>query len=132
METGELDRLAKELAKAGDEKIKEATRELQQVGRIVKTRAQLAAPRDRPWLALHGIHRKTWKPADGVHVDVFTGEDERGVNVGFYAEFGTADTAPRPFLTTQVPYAESEVVERLSRILNPFDPVGPQPEASDD
>lgn len=120
LDTSELDRLAKDLASLEEPKRKEAVAVTQQIGAQVASRARAAAPRDRPWLATSGIHRKTWRPRDGVHVDVFTGEDERGVNVGFYAEYGTSDTAPQPFLTPQIGWAATELERELAQILDPF------------
>lgn len=122
VDTHELDLLAKDLAKAPDDKRKEAKTATQKVGRTFKARAQASAPRDRPWLATQGIHRKTWSDRTGVHVDVFTGMDERGVNVGFYVEYGTSDTPPQPFMAQNIPAAQADLEAALQRILNPFEP----------
>lgn len=121
VDTSDLDRLAKDLAKVGEQKRKEAIAATQRVGAQVTQRARAAAPRDRPWLATSGIHRKTWKPANGVHVDVFTGTDERGVNVGFLVDSGTSEIPPNPFLSSQAGWAGSELEQQLSKILNPFE-----------
>lgn len=120
LDVSELDKLAKDLSKLDEPKRKEATAAAQRVGAQVASRAKAAAPRDRPWLATRGIHRKTWKPRDGVHVDVFTGMDERGVNVGFYVEYGTSDTPPQPFLTPQTGWAAQELERELTEIVDPF------------
>lgn len=127
LDVSELLDLAKELAKASDRKKAEATRVVQRAGAGVQQRARAAAPRDRPWLSTAGIRRKTWKPTDGVHVDVFTapdpsakGDDSKR-NVGFYVEHGTSDMPPRPFLGPQVPTAEAQLVKELGEVLNPFD-----------
>lgn len=121
IDASEVTRLAKELGDAAAPKQKEARAAVQGIARQVKSRAQAAAPRDRPWLATTGIHTKTWNTPQGVHVDIFTGMDERGVNVGFYAEYGTADTPPQPFLTPQAGWAAGEVEQALTRIVDPFE-----------
>lgn len=131
IDTSELDRLAKDLAKADEPKRKEAIAATQRIGARVAQAARAAAPRDRPWLATQGIHRKTWKPRDGVHVDVFTGMDERGVNVGFYVEYGTSDTPPQPFLSPQTGWAGQELERELAQILDPFT-IGDTTETGDD
>lgn len=121
LDTSEMSKLAQDLAKASEPKQKEARAAVQKIGRQVKSRAQAAAPRDRPWLATTGIHVKTWSTPQGVHVDIFTGMDERGVNVGFLAEYGTSDMPPQPFLTPQTGWAAGEVEAALAKIVDPFE-----------
>jgi hypothetical protein len=73
-------------------------------------------------LATRGIHQKTWADRSGVHVDVFTGIDDRGVNVGLHVEYGTSDTPPQPFLTPQTVWAGPELERELAAIADPFKP----------
>lgn len=126
LDTRELDQLARELGKAPEYKRQEAGRVVQQVGAETQRAAQAAAPKDRPWLSRSGIRRKTWRPTDGLHVDIFTAPDpaakgnEQKRNVGFYIEYGTSDTPPQPFLGPQVPGAQEKLVERLGDVLDPF------------
>lgn len=123
IDASELNDLARDLAKAGDDHVNADARKVTQgVARRVKQAAQAAAPRDRPWLATQGIHQKTWADSSGVHVDVFTGIDARGVNVGLHVEYGTSDTAPQPFLTPQTLWAGPELVRQLTAIVDPFKP----------
>jgi hypothetical protein len=131
IDTRELERLAQDLLKAEEPVRKEAIAATQRVGAQVAQRARAGAPRDRPWLATQGIHRKTWRPSDGVHVDVFTGMDERGVNVGFLVDAGTSEISPNPFLSSQAAWAGHELEEQLTKILDPFE-TGPTAEIGDD
>jgi hypothetical protein len=131
VDTSELDKLARDLAKAGDEKHREARRATQVVGRRAKTQARATVARDTGGTAQSGIRMKTWTQRDGSHTDVFTTRDERGVNVGFLLEYGTADMAPRPFLAIQRPTREAELVRALAEIADPF-VIGPTDEIGDD
>ena len=72
------------------------------VGSAMQSAAKAAAPRDRPWLASRGIRRRSWRTKEGSHTDVFTVPDDRGINVGFFVEYGTAAVPPVPFLSSQM------------------------------
>lgn len=126
LDVSELYDLARDLGKAGEAKRAESVRAVQVIAADTQRAAKAAAPRDRPWLSRSGIRRKTWAGRDGVHVDVFTtpdpdhGGDEARRNVGFYVEYGTSDTAPRPFLGPQMPGAAQRLVEELAEVLDPF------------
>lgn len=64
--------------------------------------AKADAPRDRPWLALHGYRMKTWRDRRGTHTDVMGVPDPEGRPVPFVVEYGTTDTPPNPVLGRQL------------------------------
>lgn len=97
-----------------------AYRAAQKVGHEVKRRAQAAAPRDRPWLATDGIRMKSWRFAIGSHVDVYTTPDPEGRPVGFFVEYGTADTPPNPFLSSQMAWAADKFHEAVLAAIDPL------------
>ena len=90
------------------------------IGAEVKRRAQNDAPDDRPWLSKHGIRVKTWRFADGSHTDVYTTVDDEGRPVGFFVEYGTADTPPVPFLSGQMAWAADAFHELVMANLEPL------------
>lgn len=90
------------------------------VGAQVKRKAQAAAPRDRPWLATSGIRVKSWRFAVGSHVDVYTTADSEGRPVGFFVEYGTADTPPNPFLSGQMAWAADAFHEAVLAAIDPL------------
>ena len=90
------------------------------IGAEVKRRAQAAAPKDRPWLSKSGIRLRSWRFADGSHTDVFTTADEEGRPVGFFVEYGTADTPPNPFLSSQMAWAADAYHELIVANLEPL------------
>lgn len=90
------------------------------VGRKVKAKAQQDAPKDRPWLATSGIRQKTWADRGGAHTDIFTVPDPEGRPVGFFVEYGTHDTPPQPFLSTQMVWAAPEFHDEVLRRIDPL------------
>jgi HK97 gp10 family phage protein len=120
VDVSELETLAKELAKAGDEKQREARAATQKIAQQVKDRAKGSVPRDSGETA-KAIRRKTWVNKNEIHVDVYTHRNQRGFNVGFYLEYGTSRMPPRPFLAIQREWAAAALTEALSRIVDPFE-----------
>lgn len=121
VDVSELTQLARDLAKAGDQKHLEARQATQKVGRQVKSRARATVARDTGGTATEGIRMKTWTQRDGSHTDVFTTRDERGFNVGFLLEYGTSKMPPQPFLAVQVPWAAERLVDELRSVADPFE-----------
>lgn len=88
------------------------------IGMQVRDRAMAAAPTDRPWLSKSGVGVRSWKFKDGSHTDVFTKVDPDGRPVGFFVEYGTHDTPPVPFLSSQMGWAADAFHEEVMRQLN--------------
>lgn len=88
--------------------------------RAMKSRAQAAAPRDRPWLAQQGIRMKTFNNPDGVAGNVYTVPDPKGRSVGFYVEYGTSRTPPQPFMQPAVTPAEGTYPAAILAAVDPF------------
>lgn len=84
------------------------------IGAQVDTRAEAAAPRERPQLATKLIVHKTWKDSKGSHTDVFTVPDDEGRPVGMFREYGTSVLPPQAFLTIQAPWAEAALETFIS------------------
>jgi HK97 gp10 family phage protein len=88
-------------------------------GKQVHARAKAGAPRDRPWLVT-GIRRKTRREANGSSVNVYTIPDPRGRTVAFYVEYGTATTAPQPFMQPAVAPALETYPAAIAKVVDPF------------
>lgn len=62
----------------------------------IAANARAAAPKERPWLSTaEGVVVFT---SDPLTRTIISPRDPRGESVGYRVEFGTADTAPQPFL----------------------------------
>lgn len=107
IDISELEGLADLLLKAPDQAALVAHVAGVEVGGQVQSRAQAAAPTDRPWLSTQGIRRKSWKDTRGSHTDIFTVPDPEGRPEGIFVEYGTSITPPQPFLAIQASWAEA-------------------------
>jgi len=87
--------------------------------RGMKSGAQAAAPRGKTgWLAESGIRTKSWPD----HFDLFTIDNPAGVNEGFYAEYGTSRTPPRPFLRQQLEPGAAVMADLIVAGVDPLKP----------
>ena len=92
-----------------------------EVSAEVARRARAAAPKDRPFLSTaSGIRTKAWRDRRGSHSDVYTAQDSEGRNVGFFVEYGTSDTPPNPFLTSQMEWAGDAFAHRVVQLYEPL------------
>lgn len=119
-DVSELHGLAAVLDAAPEQASKAAHQAGIAVATAVQKAAKAAAPRDRPWLATDGIRRRSWRTKGSSHSDVFTVEDERGVNVGFEVEFGNSVTPPNPFLGNQMVWAGPAFEEAVIAGIEPL------------
>lgn len=122
VDSSSVDALARLLGAAPEQAAAAAHQAGKEIGATIKTKAQADAPQDRPWLATDGIRKRTWKTRDSSHTDVYTTSDPKGRNVGFHVENGTTDTAPVPFLSSQMVWAEPAYIARVVELLDPFAP----------
>lgn len=77
--------------------------------------ARAAAPRDRPWLATHGIEVAV--DADRLTRELRSGLDPRGNPVALFVEYGTVKQPPRPFMLPQLDKTGPLFVADVERIL---------------
>lgn len=129
VDLSELDAVADLLRTAPDQARAAAYQAGVTVGADVKAGAQADAPRDRPWLAVSGIAKRSWRDQRGSHTDIYTTSDPRGRNVGFYVENGTTDTPPNPFLSSQMGWAGQKFPDQIVENVDPL--ARPMPVADD-
>ena len=116
----EVDHLAKIIEAAPEQASKIAGVAGSVIGAKVKSAASAAAPIDRPWLSTSGIKVRSWKFKQSSHTDIYTIEDDRGINVGFLQEYGTSEEPPQPFLTPQMEWAAGAYEEAIVAGLEPL------------
>lgn len=120
IDLSEVAHLAQIIAAAPEQASKVAIAAGAGVGAKVKAAAQAEAPIDRPWLSTSGIKARTWKFKQSSHTDIYTIEDDRGINVGFLQEYGTSTEPPQPYLTHQLDWAGPAYEEAIVAGLEPL------------
>lgn len=118
----EVAQLAKDLFDAPAKAVPVIRKVTQAEARKVKSRAQAAAPRDRPWLAQQGIKQKSFTNEDNIATNVFTVPDPEGRDVGFYVEYGTSKMPPQPFMEPALAPAETSYPDAVLAAVDPFMP----------
>lgn len=127
LDVSELKGLADLLDSAPEQAIRAAHGAGIREGAKIHQGAKAAAGEKTGWLKSKGIRRRSWRTKDACHTDIFTVENEDGVNVGFHHEYGNSTTPPTGFLSSQMatggPAYEAAVIDALDPLVKP----GPEP-----
>jgi HK97 gp10 family phage protein len=121
----ELSKLAQELITQTPKQAKAAARKVTTAqGRLVKSRARSAAPKDRPWLA-GAIRSKAWNNPDSVATSVYAeATDPEGRPVAFVVEYGTSKMPPQPFMEPAIAPAHESYPAAVLAAIDPFEAPG--------
>jgi len=121
IDLSELTDLAQTLTRDVPQRAVAAGRRVTQAeARLVKARAQAAAPRGRPWLATSGIRMKSFTNKGNIATNVFTVPDPEGRDVGFYEEYGTSRNPPHAFMAAAIAPAEASYPAAVLAAVDPF------------
>lgn len=114
-DTSEVHDFADELAAAGPATLAKVRGSLTRHINKMAAGAKADAPRDRPWLAVEGIHVDT--AAGRLSRAMSSGPDPRGKPVALFVEFGTSRQPPQPFMYPQLDRYGPQLVADVERIL---------------
>lgn len=87
----------------------------------VRSRAQAAAPKDRPWLSTGaGIRQSMRTYGDAIVGSVYSPPDPRGRPVAVFVVYGTAVMPPQDFITPAITPAESTYPSAVLAAVEPL------------
>ena len=91
-----------------------------EAGKVAQLGAQQDAPKDRPWLSVSGIKRRTRKLAWGSDATIYTVPDPEGNFTSLFIEYGTVHMPPQPFMGPQAVKAETTFPALVYAKVNPL------------
>lgn len=118
----EILKLADDLENVAPKQMKNAVRKVTRAETAqVRSRAQAAAPKDRPWLSTtQGIRKSMRTYGDAIVGSVFSTPDPEGRPVAVFVVYGTSVMPPQDFITPAISPSESTYPPAVLAAIEPL------------